>query len=207
VLPRWIRVSQVVDYVAGVHPRFDRAKAERLLARTTVKRTSRVRELLEGHGHRSSTSPSSWRSTRGCWCSTSPRSASTSSSASSSTRPSSTTTSTATAPILVTTHQVEEIQDVITDLAFIDRGRIVLSTSMEAVRAALCRARGEAGRAAAAPGALAVHERQALGRTILLFDGADRERLASMGEVRTPGIADLFVAMMGKPAPTPGAAA
>ena len=206
VLPRWIRVSQVVDYVAGVHPRFDRAKAERLLARTTVKRTSRVRELSKGMvtqlhlalvmaidarllvldeptlGLDILFRRQFYEALLNDYFD-------------------------GNRTILVTTHQVEEIQDVITDLAFIDRGRIVLSTSMEAFEARYAELAVKPDELAAARALSPLHERQALGRTILLFDGADRERLAALGEVRTPGIADLFVAMMGKPAPTPGAAA
>src|SRR5216684_1253313 len=100
VLPRWIRVSQLLDYVGGVHPRFDRAKAEGFLAKTTIKRASKVRELSKGMVTQLHLALVMAIDAR----------------------------------LLVldeTTHQVEEIQDVLTDLMFIDRGRIVLECSME----------------------------------------------------------------------------
>jgi ABC-2 type transport system ATP-binding protein len=198
VLPRWLRVSQALDYVAGVHPRFDRAKAERLLDRTTIKRTSRVRELSKGMvtqlhlalvmaidarllvldeptlGLDILFRKQFYEALLNDYFDRN-------------------------RTILVTTHQVEEIQDVITDLAFIDRGRIVLSTSMEAFESRYAELAVRPDETAAARALSPINERQALGRTILLFDGADRERLAALGDVRTPGIADLFVAMMGKP--------
>jgi len=206
VLPRWMRVSQAIDYVAGVHPKFDRAKAEALLARTTVKRNSRVRELSKGMvtqlhlalvmaidarllvldeptlGLDILFRKEFYGSLLNDYFD-------------------------GNRTIVVTTHQVEEIQDVITDLAFIDRGRIVLTTSMEAFESRYAELSVRPDDLATARALNPIHERQGLGRSILLFDGADRERLAELGEVRTPGIADLFVAMMDKPAPAPGAAA
>jgi ABC-2 type transport system ATP-binding protein len=108
--------------------------------------------------------------------------------------------------IVVTTHQVEEIQHILTDVTFIHRGRIVFSSPMDAIesRHAEHSVRAENLEAARALGP--IHERQALGRTILLFDDADRERLAALGEVRSPGLADLFLALIGDRAST-GAAA
>ncbi len=99
--------------------------------------------------------------------------------------------------IVVTTHQVEEIQDILTDLMFIDRGKIVLDTSMEALDARFTEAMVAPEQLIAARGLGPIHERQVFGRTVLLFDGVDRARLAPLGEVRTPSIADLFVAMIG----------
>jgi ABC-2 type transport system ATP-binding protein len=99
--------------------------------------------------------------------------------------------------ILVTTHQVEEIQDVLTDLMFINRGRIVLSCSMEAFETRYLELMVLPEKVGAARALKPMHERQVLGRSILLFDGADRQQLAALGEVRTPSIADLFVAVMG----------
>jgi ABC-2 type transport system ATP-binding protein len=206
VLPRWIRVSQAIDYVAGVHPRFDRAKAEALLAKTTVKRASRVRELSKGmvaQLHLALVMAIDARllvldePTLGLdilfrkqfydallndYFD-------------------------GNRTILVTTHQVEEIQDVITDLAFIDRGRIVLTTSMESFESRYTELAVRPDDLPAARALGPIHERQALGRTILLFDGGDRERLAALGEIRSPGIADLFLAMIGKPATTTGGGA
>jgi ABC-2 type transport system ATP-binding protein len=92
---------------------------------------------------------------------------------------------------------VEEIQNVLTDVMFIDRGRIVFDRSMEEIESRYREVSVHPERVAAARALRPVHERQAIGRSILLFDGVDPERLASLGEVRTPGLADLFVAVMG----------
>jgi ABC-2 type transport system ATP-binding protein len=99
--------------------------------------------------------------------------------------------------IVVTTHQVEELQHVLTDLMFINRGRIVLSCSMEEVESRYVELTVHPERVAAARALKPIYERQAIGRRILLFDHVERDRLAALGEVRTPGIADLFVAVMG----------
>jgi ABC-2 type transport system ATP-binding protein len=99
--------------------------------------------------------------------------------------------------IVVTTHQVEEIQDVLTDLVFIDRGRIVLASSMEELEARYAEVMVRPENVAAARALKTMRERQLFGRSILLFDQVDRQQLAALGEVRTPGIADLFVAVMG----------
>jgi ABC-2 type transport system ATP-binding protein len=97
----------------------------------------------------------------------------------------------------VTTHQVEEIQDVLTDFMFVDRGRIVLQCSMEEFESRYLEVMVLPDHAAAARALGPIHERQVFGRSILLFDRADRQQLAALGDVRTPGIADLFVALIG----------
>ncbi len=206
VLPRWLRVSQALDYVAGVHPRFDRAKAEGFLAKTDIERDRRVRELSKGMvaqlhlalvmaidarllvldeptlGLDILYRKQFYDSLLNDYFDRS-------------------------RTIVVTTHQVEEIQDVLTDLAFIDRGRIVLHCSMEELESRYAEVMVRPEQLAAARALGAVHERQLLGRSILLFDGADRHALAALGEVRTPGIADVFVAVMGGQAGVaPGAA-
>jgi len=99
--------------------------------------------------------------------------------------------------IVVTTHQVEEIQDVLTDLMFINRGRIVLNCTMEEIETRYAELMVLPEKAAAARALKPIHERQTLGRSILLFDGVERQQLAGLGDVRTPSIADLFVAVMG----------
>jgi ABC-2 type transport system ATP-binding protein len=199
VLPRWIRVSQVLDYVAGVHPRFDRAKAESFLAKTDIKRTSKVRELSKGmvaQLHLSLVMAIDARllvldeptlgldilyrkqfydSLLNDYFDRS-------------------------RTIVVTTHQVEEIQDVLTDLMFINRGRIVLECSMEEFESRYLQVMVHPDHLAAARALRPINERQALGRTVLLFDRADRDQLAALGEVRTPSIADLFVAVLGSTA-------
>jgi ABC-2 type transport system ATP-binding protein len=196
VLPRWIRVSHLIDYVAGVHPRFDRAKAERFLARTDIKRTSKVRELSKGmvaQLHLSLVMAIDARllvldeptlgldilyrkqfydSLLNDYFDR-------------------------TRTIVVTTHQVEEVQDVLTDLMFINRGRIVLDCSMEEFESRYQQVMVSPEHLAAARALRPIHERQVFGRSILLFDRVDRQQLAALGDVRTPSIADLFVAVMG----------
>jgi ABC-2 type transport system ATP-binding protein len=199
VLPRWIRVSQAIEYVAGVHPRFDRAKAESFLARTTIKNSSKVRELSKGMvaqlhlalvmaidarllvldeptlGLDILYRKQFYDSLLNDYYDRS-------------------------RTIIVTTHQVEEIQHVITDLMFIDRGRIVFACNMEDFELRYVELTVKPDRLAAAQALKPMHERQVLGRGILLFDltrdRIDREQLAALGEVRTPSIADLFVAVI-----------
>jgi ABC-2 type transport system ATP-binding protein len=99
--------------------------------------------------------------------------------------------------IVVTTHQVEEVQHILTDLMFIDRGRIVLSCSMEMFEERYAELTVSPDRLGAARALKPIYERQAFGRTVLLFDHADRAALAALGDVRTPSIGDLFVAVIG----------
>jgi ABC-2 type transport system ATP-binding protein len=105
--------------------------------------------------------------------------------------------------IVVTTHQVDEIQDVLTDLVFIDRGRIVLAHSMEDFEARYSEVVVQPDRVAMARALGPIHERTLIGRTVMLFDGVEVARLAALGERRTPSVADLFVAVMGQGAATP----
>jgi ABC-2 type transport system ATP-binding protein len=196
ILPRWMKVSQAVDYVEGVHPRFDRAKAEAFLAKTSIKRTSRVRELSKGMltqlhlalvmaidakllvldeptlGLDLLYRKQFYDTLLNDYFDKS-------------------------RTIVVTTHQVEEIQDILTDLMFIDRGKIVLNTSMEDLDRRYSEVMVAADHLAAARGFGPIREREVFGRTVLLFDGVDRARLTPLGEVRTPSIADLFVALIG----------
>jgi ABC-2 type transport system ATP-binding protein len=201
VLPRWLRVSQAVDFVAGVHPRFDRAKAERFLAKTTIKRTSRVRELSKGMvaqlhlalvmaidarllvldeptlGLDILYRKQFYDSLLNDYFDGS-------------------------RTILLTTHQVEEVQNVLTDLMFINRGRIVLDCSMQEFESRYLELTVNPEHLAAARAFKPIYERQVFGRTVLLFDHLDHRQLAGLGDVRTPSIADVFVALMGDP---PGA--
>ena len=202
VLPRWIRVSEALEYVAGVHPRFDRAKAEAFLAKTTIKHSSKVRELSKGMvaqlhlalvmaidarllvldeptlGLDILYRKQFYDSLLNDYYDR-------------------------TRTIIVTTHQVEEIQHVITDLMFIDRGKIVFGCNMEEFESRYAEVTVKPDRLSEARALKPMHERQVLGRSILLFDGADRQQLAALGEVRTPGIADLFVAVIGNPSGAP----
>jgi len=196
VLPRWLRVSQALDYVAGVHPRFDRAKAVGFLAKTTIPPTSKIRELSKGMvtqlhlalvmaidakllvldeptlGLDLLYRKQFYDSLLNDYYDRS-------------------------RTIVVTTHQVEDVQHVLTDLMIINRGRIVLSCSMEEFESRYLEVTVNPEKVAAARALKPMHERQVLGRSILLFDRVDRQQLAPLGEIRTPGIADLFVAVLG----------
>ncbi|HXY60012.1 MAG TPA: hypothetical protein VEH26_00260, partial [Chthoniobacterales bacterium] len=99
--------------------------------------------------------------------------------------------------IIVTTHQVEEVQDVLTDLMFINHGRIVLECSMEEFESRYVELMVHPDHLAGARSLRPMSERQLFGRSIMLFDHVDRGQLAALGDVRTPNIADLFVAVMG----------
>ncbi len=196
VLPRWIRVSQALDYVAGVHPRFDRPRAESFLGKTKISHRSKVGELSKGMvaqlhlalimaidakllvldeptlGLDILYRKQFYDSLLNDYFDHN-------------------------RTIVVTTNQVEEIQNVITDLMFIDGGRIALSCSMEELESRYAEVVVRPEQAAAARALKPIHERQGLGRSVLLFDRANRQELAALGEVGTPSIADLFVAVMG----------
>jgi ABC-2 type transport system ATP-binding protein len=195
VLPCWIRVSQLLDYVDGVHPRFDRAKAESFLGKTTIKRTSKVRQLSKGMvaqlhlalvmaidakllvldestlGLDILYRKQFYDSLLNDYFDRS-------------------------RTIVVTTHQVEEIQDVLTDLMFIDRGRIVLECSMEEFESRYLEVMVNPEHLDAARALKPIYQRPVFGRSVMLFEHVDSNQLAALGEVRRPSIADLFVAVM-----------
>jgi ABC-2 type transport system ATP-binding protein len=98
--------------------------------------------------------------------------------------------------VVVATHQVEEVQHILTDVVFIDRGRIVFSRSMEEVESRYREVSVHPDKIATARALNPIHERQGIGRSVVLFEGADQQQLAALGEVRTPSVADLFVAIM-----------
>jgi ABC-2 type transport system ATP-binding protein len=206
VLPRWMRVSQALDYVAGVHPRFDRARAERFLARTQIKKRSRIKELSKGmvtQLHLALVMAIDAKllvldePTLGLDLLYRKQFYDTLLNDYFDRR----------RTIVVTTHQVEEVEQILTDVMFINHGRIVLDCSMEDFEARYLEVSTRPERLAEARALKPMHERQVLGRSILLFDRADRERLSAIGDVRTPSIADLFVAMMSdRSAQTEGAA-
>ncbi len=201
VLPRWMRVSHALDYVGGVHPRFNRPKAEALLAKTTVRHASKIRELSKGMvtqlhlalvmaidarllvldeptlGLDILFRKQFYDSLLNDYFDRS-------------------------RTIVVSTHQVDELQHILTDLMFIDGGRIVLSCSMEEFESRYVEVTVNPDQLAAARALKPMYEHQVFGHSILLFDrgvnkNIDRQQLGSLGEVRTPSIADLFVAVMG----------
>lgn len=195
VLPRWLRVDQIVDYVAGVHPRFDRARADHFLAGTTIRRNSRIGQLSKGmitQLHLALILAIDARLLvldeptlgldllyRRQFYDTllndyfdKQRT------------------------IIITTHQVEEIENLLTDVIFIDQGHILLDTSTEAMaeRYHLLLVRPD--QLAEARKLKPLHEREVFGRYAMLFDNSPAEQLTPLGELSTPSVADLFVAML-----------
>ena len=197
VLPRWIRVSQLLDYVAGVHLRFDRRKAENFLAKTTIKHSAKVRELSKGMvtqlhlalvmamdakllvldeptlGLDILYRKQFYDSLLNDYFDGG-------------------------RTIVVATHEVEEVQHVLTDVMFIDHGHVVFSCSMEELEARYFEVMVQPDNLEAALALKPIHQRQVFGRTILLFEGAEKRQFEELGEVRTPGVADLFVAVMSR---------
>lgn len=196
VLPRWMSVGQVLDYTAGVHPRFDRAGAEAFLARTTIQAGSRIRALSKGmvvQLHLALAMAIDARLLvldeptlgldilyRKAFYETlltdyfdHDRT------------------------IVVSTHEVDEIQHVLTDVAVIDRGRVVLDVSLDDFETRYAEALVDPARLDEARALGPIHERAAFGRTALVYSGVDRARLAGLGEVRTPSLSDVFAAVIG----------
>jgi ABC-2 type transport system ATP-binding protein len=195
VLPRWMRVDQLVELTAHTHPRFRREICEDFLKRTDIKRNSRVRQLSKGmitQLHLALIMAIDARLLvldeptlgldilmRKQFYDTllneyfdGHRT------------------------ILVTTHQVEEVQNLLTDLLFIHRGRIVLDASMDAVSSRFLHLEAKPDRADEARALGPIAERKGLGRIHMIFDGVEAARLAPFGELGTPSVADLFVAML-----------
>ena len=193
VLPRWIRVTQLLDFIEAVHPRFSRSRAEELLAKTRIKPNSKVRELSKGmvtQFHLSIITAIDAKllvldePTLGLDIIfrkefygnllndyfDGERT------------------------ILITTHQVEEIENLLTDLMFINDGRIVLDASMDDLPARYVELLASGEDADAARRLNPIHEREVFGKKVLMFEDVGRDRLEGMGEIRTPGVADLFVA-------------
>ena len=196
VLPRWIRVREAIDFVAGVHPRFDRARCERFLANTQLHPKLRVREMSKGmivQLHLALVMAIDARllvldePTLGLdilyrkqfyqrlledYFDEEKT-------------------------IVVTTHQVEEIEHILTDVLFIRDGSIVLSAPMDEVAERYTEVLVNADALEAARALGPIDERALpFGKTVLLFDAVPRAQLAALGETRNPGLADLFVATM-----------
>jgi ABC-2 type transport system ATP-binding protein len=195
VLPKWLRVRQALDYVEGVHPAFERAKAEDFLRGTDIRPERRVRELSKGmvtQLHLALVLAIRARllvldePTLGLDLLSRRRFYDTLLNDYMDEQ----------RTILVTTHQVEEVEHILTDVLFIEQGRIVLDAEVETLgtRFQLLQVKPE--RLDAARALQPFHERSVFGRTVLFFEGRRPEELAALGEVSTPGIADLFVARM-----------
>ncbi len=196
VLPRWMKVSQALDFVAGVHPRFDRKRAEDFLGKTDIKLDKRVRQLSKGMvtqlhlalilaidakllvldeptlGLDLLFRRSFYDNLLNDYFNKE-------------------------RTILVTTHQVEEIENILTDVLFIQRGKIVLDTPMDTLGERFVQLIPTAGNVERARALRPFYEREVFGRFAMLFDGKDAASLEPLGETRTPSVADLFVAMMG----------
>jgi len=195
VLPRWMKVSQALDFVAGVHPRFDRKKAEEFLAKTDIRNDRRVRQLSKGMvtqlhlalilaidarllvldeptlGLDLLFRRSFYDNLLNDYFDKE-------------------------RTILVTTHQVEEIENILTDVIFIQHGKIVLDSPMEALGERFAQLVPAAGNVERARALKPIDERDVFGRAAMLFDGRNRAELEALGDIRTPSVADLFVAMM-----------
>jgi ABC-2 type transport system ATP-binding protein len=195
VLPRWMKVSQAVDFVAGVHPRFDRKRAEEFLAKTDIKLHSRVRQLSKGMvtqlhlalilaidakllvldeptlGLDLLFRRSFYDNLLNDYFDKE-------------------------RTILVTTHQVEEIENILTDIIFIQHGKIALDVAMENLGERFTQLVPTAGNVDTARALKPFYEREVFGRVAMLYDGRKPGELASLGETRVPSVTDLFVAMM-----------
>jgi ABC-2 type transport system ATP-binding protein len=199
VLPRWLRVREAVDFVAGVHPKFDRAKAERYLKNTKLTPKMKVKEMSKGMivqlhlalvmaidakllvldeptlGLDILYRKQFYQNLLEDYFDEQKT-------------------------IIVTTHQVEEIEHILSDLMFIRDGRITLSATMDEIGERFTEVMVPADKVEAARAMKPIDERQVFGKSVMLFDGSingvTREKIAALGETRSPGIADLFVATM-----------
>jgi len=195
VLPRWLKVSQAVDLVAGIHPRFDRKRADEFLDKTDIKRDSRVRQLSKGMvtqlhlalilaidakllvldeptlGLDLLFRRSFYDNLLNDYFNKE-------------------------RTILVTTHQVEEIENILTDVIFIQHGKIVLDAMMENLGDRFTHLVPSSGNLDAARALKPFYEREVFGRVAMFYDGRSQAELAPLGEIRAPSVTDLFVAMM-----------
>ena len=195
ILPRWLRVRDAVDFVAGVHPKFDRAKALRYLANTKLTQAMKVKEMSKGMvvqlhlalvmaidakllildeptlGLDILYRKQFYQHLLEEYFDQHKT-------------------------IIITTHQVEEIEHILTDLLFIRDGKIVLTSTMDEVGARFVEVMVAPEKTELARALKPIDERQVFGKSVMLFDGVPRDALEALGEVRTPGVADIFVATM-----------
>ena len=194
-LPRWMRVHQAIDFVESVHPRFRRERAEHFLARTEIRRDSRVKALSKGmvtQLHLALVMAIDARllvldePTLGLDILYRKEFYTTLLSDYMDDQKT----------IIVTTHQVEEVEKILTDLIFIHHGRIVLDAPMETLAERFTEVLVAPDRAEAARALGPIHEREVFGKRLFVYDGVPRERVAQLGDARTPGVSDLFVAKL-----------
>jgi len=195
VLPRWLKVKDAIDFVAGVHPKFDRAKAWRYIEHTKLRPDMKVKEMSKGMivqlhlalvmaidakllvldeptlGLDILYRKQFYQRLLEDYFDENKT-------------------------IIVTTHQVEEIEHILTDLMFIREGKVILSLSMDEVGDRFTEVMVPSEHAEAAKALKPIDERQVFGKSVLMFEDVPRERLSALGEIRNPGIADLFVAKM-----------
>jgi len=195
ILPRWLKVREAIDFVAGVHPRFDRSKAERYLANTKLTPDMRVKAMSKGMivqlhlalvmaidakllvldeptlGLDILYRKQFYQNLLEDYFDENKT-------------------------ILITTHQIEEVEHILTDLLFIQDGRIALSASMDEIGERYTEVMVEPHQAAAANALQPMTQRTVFGKPVMLFDGVPRQQLQNLGELRTPSVADLFVASM-----------
>jgi ABC-2 type transport system ATP-binding protein len=195
VLPRWIRVSQLLDFIAETHPNFSRERAEELLGRTKIKRGSRVRELSKGMVTQLHLSiitaidakllvldeptlgldiifrKEFYGNLLNDYFD-------------------------GERTILITTHQVEEIENLLTDVMFINDGRILLDVAMDTIPESYAELLTSGAQADAARQLGPLYERDVFGKKVMTFANVARDQLNQLGEVHTPSVADLFVAMV-----------
>jgi len=193
VLPRWIKVSQLLDFLQSIHPRFSRERAEELLSQTKIKKTAKVRELSKGMVTQLHLSiitaidakllvldeptlgldiifrKEFYGNLLNDYFDEE-------------------------RTIIITTHQVEEIENLLTDVMFINDGRVVLDTSMDELSSQFVELMATPESAAKAQQFNPIYERDVFGKKVLTFEGIDREKLDGLGDLRTPDVADLFVA-------------
>jgi ABC-2 type transport system ATP-binding protein len=195
VLPAWLRVDQAIDFVAGVHPRFRRDRALALLAKTQITGKRRMRELSKGmktQVHLALTMAIDAKllvldeptlgldilARRAFYDALVNDYMD------------------ETKTILITTHQVEEVENLLTDVIFIDRGRIVLDCSLEDIATRYAAVAVPEDKVAAARAEKPFYERRTLGKTILYFERPNLDNLTGFGELLTPSVSDLFVAKL-----------
>jgi ABC-2 type transport system ATP-binding protein len=195
ILPRWLKVGDAIDFVAGVHPRFDRKKAERYLAITKLTPEMKVRAMSKGMivqlhlalvmaidakllvldeptlGLDIMYRKQFYQNLLEDYFDENKT-------------------------IVITTHQVEEVEHILTDLMFIREGKIVLAATMDEVGERYTEVMVAQDKIAAANGLNPIDQRTVFGKSVMLFDGVARSQLSTLGETRNPSVADLFVATM-----------
>jgi ABC-2 type transport system ATP-binding protein len=195
ILPRWLRVGDAIDFVAGVHPRFDRVKAERYLANTKLTPRMKVKQMSKGMivqlhlalvmaidakllvldeptlGLDIMYRKQFYQNLLEDYFDENKT-------------------------IIITTHQVEEVEHILTDLMFIREGKIVLAASMDEIGERYTEVMVPPEKVTAANALAPIDRRTVFGKSVMLFDGVARTQLAALGETRNPSLADLFVATM-----------